>query len=151
MYCAKQQSVFGRLFTMDCQEHALEHCAIGLFEWINQSFRSLCVSADKLIARTQFQAMNSRKEHWIQRQINFDVFFTSSHFQPNKLLPGGPFRPVGGGGCDGTLRTPPAYAPAITEKYFHIIANDRPIAEKYFHIFANDRWQYFQQSDDRDQ
>ena len=49
--------------------------------------------------------MNSRKEHWIQWQINFDVFFKSSHFQPNKLLPGGPFRPVGGGGgCD---RTPP--------------------------------------------
>ena len=62
--------------------------------------------------------MNSRKEHWIQWQINFDVFFTSSHFQPNKLLPGGPFRPVGGGrggGCDRTLRTPPplAYAPGI--------------------------------------
>ena len=37
MYCAKQQSVFGRLFTMDCQEHALEHCVIGLFEWMNQS------------------------------------------------------------------------------------------------------------------
>ena len=54
MYCAKQQSVFERLFTMDCQEHALEHCVIGLFGWMNQSFRSLCVSADKLIARTQF-------------------------------------------------------------------------------------------------
>ena len=54
MYCTKQQSVFGRLFTMDCQKHALEHCVIGLFGCMNQSFRSLCVSADKLIARTQF-------------------------------------------------------------------------------------------------
>ena len=42
------------LFTMNCQEHALEHCVIGLFEWMNRSFHSLCVSADKLIARTQF-------------------------------------------------------------------------------------------------
>ena len=32
----------------------LERCVIGLFGWMNQSFRSLCVSADKLIARTQF-------------------------------------------------------------------------------------------------
>ena len=50
MYCAKQQSVFGRLFKMDCQKHALEHCVIGLFGWMNQSFPSQCVSAaDKLI------------------------------------------------------------------------------------------------------
>ena len=54
MYCAKEQSVFGRLLTMDCQKHALEHCVIGLFGWMNQSFRSQCVSADKLITRTQF-------------------------------------------------------------------------------------------------
>ena len=52
MYCAKQQSVFGRLFTMDCQKHALEHCVTGLFGWMNQSFRSLSILADKLIART---------------------------------------------------------------------------------------------------
>ena len=39
MYCAKQQSVFGRFFKMDCQKHAMEHCVIGLFGWMNQSFR----------------------------------------------------------------------------------------------------------------
>ena len=50
----KEQSVFGRLLTMDCQKHALEHCVIGLFGWMNQSFRSQCVSAEKLITRTQF-------------------------------------------------------------------------------------------------
>ena len=54
MYCAKEQSVLGRLLTMDCQKHALEHDVIGLFGWMNQSFCSLCVSADKLITRTQF-------------------------------------------------------------------------------------------------
>ena len=54
MYCAKEQSVFGRLLTMDSQKHALEHYVNGLFGWMNQSFRSMCVSADKLIARTQF-------------------------------------------------------------------------------------------------
>ena len=35
-------------------KHALGHCVIGLFGWMNQSFRSQCVSADKLITRTQF-------------------------------------------------------------------------------------------------
>ena len=50
----KEQSVFGRLLTMDCQKHALEQCVIGLFGWMNQSFRSQCVSTDKLITRTQF-------------------------------------------------------------------------------------------------
>ena len=48
MYCAKQQLVFGRLYTMDCQKHVLEHCVIGLFGSVNQSFRNLCVSADKI-------------------------------------------------------------------------------------------------------
>ena len=37
-----------------CQKYALEHCVIGLFGWMNQSFRSQCVPADKLITRTQF-------------------------------------------------------------------------------------------------
>ena len=54
MYCAKEQSLFGRLLTMDCQKHALEYCVIGLFGWMNQCFRSQCVPADKLITRTQF-------------------------------------------------------------------------------------------------
>ena len=49
MYCAKQQSMFGRLFTMDCQEHALEHCVIGLFEWMNQSFRSLSLRSARAL------------------------------------------------------------------------------------------------------
>ena len=35
MYCVKQQSVFGRLFKIDCQKHTLEHCVIGLFGWMN--------------------------------------------------------------------------------------------------------------------
>ena len=36
--------------------------------------------------------------------------FTSSHFQPNKLLPGGPFRPVCGVGGGGGFAIAP-YAP----------------------------------------
>ena len=56
MYCAKQQSVFGRLIKMDFQKQrvgALRYWTV----WVDEpilSIRSLCVSADKLIARTQF-------------------------------------------------------------------------------------------------
>ena len=39
-------------------------------------------------------------------------FFTSSHFQPNKLLPGGPFDPWGGGG--GAIAP---YAPHLPAPY----------------------------------
>ena len=61
--------------------------------------------------------MNSRKEQWIQWQINFDVFLQvhifsrTSYFQADLFGPWG-----GGGGCDRTLRTPSAYAPALINK-----------------------------------
>ena len=70
MYCAKQQSVFGRLFTMDCQKHALEHCVIGLFGWMNRSFRSLCVSADKLIARTNTVLSDEQQKRTLDTVTN---------------------------------------------------------------------------------
>ena len=45
-------------------------------------------------------------------------FFTSSHFQPNKLLPGGPFRPVGGGGGGGAIAPyPPPCLRACIKSY----------------------------------
>ena len=54
MYCAKGTVGVRKIVNDGLSKHALEHCIIGLFGWVNQSFRSQCVTADKLITRTKF-------------------------------------------------------------------------------------------------